>query len=451
MTVNKDIQSSGLRWIILLLVSIAIGTNYYVYDAMSSIKSVLQANLGFSNSEYGIIVAFYSIPNLFMTLIGGIILDKWGIRRTGALFISLCVGGAFLTAFGASELFQNGIFYNFFGSFITDFSPEFKIMVLGRLLFGLGAETSIVVINKVLVKWFKGKELALAFAINVAIARIGTAAALIFSPLLLEGSFGWTTPLWFAAIIMATGLVSFIIYIVTDARASGNASEQQSPEDAFKVSDIFNLVKNRSFIYVSALCVIFYSAVFPFLSYTPDMLYNKYNVSLEMSGRMSSFIIFGTIFFTPLFGYLADKVGKRASMMVLGSLLLFIVHALLALTNITPYVPMVLLGISFSLVPAAMWPSIALIVEEKRLGTAYGLMTAIQNIGLATFPILTGFVLDASNEGITQQMVADGVAKLSYTNAILVFAGLGLLGLIFSFLLKAAEKKHSHGLEAPSI
>jgi len=447
-------QNSKLRWFVLAMISIVMGTNYYVYDAMSSIKSVMQAELGFSNADYGLIVAFYSFPNTFllMAIFGGIILDKWGIRKTGFLFVTLCVLGALITAFGASEYFNDSNpLYALFGSFLKGYSPELKMMVLGRLLFGLGAETSIVVVNKVLVRWFKGKELAFAFAINVAIARIGTGAALIFSPILVSSSMGWTTSLWLAAVLMGVGLLAFFIYTVTDNKNTHSTVELSS-EDDFRIADIWKIFANKSFIYICSLCVIFYSAVFPFLAFTPDLLHNKFGLSLELSGTMTSIIIFGTVLFTPIFGYLVDKKGKRATLMILGSGMLVLVHLVLSLTNFTPYVAMFLLGIAFSLVPAAMWPSVALVVDEKRLGTAYGIMGSIQNLGLFAFPILAGIILDKTNPTVTQELVSAGKATWDYTYTVLMFAGLGLLGFLFAYLLKREDKGiNSHGLENPSV
>jgi MFS family permease len=447
----------SVRWIVLILVSIVIATNYYVYDAMSSIKSVMQAELGFTNVQYGLIVAFYSFPNTFllMSIFGGIILDKWGIRKTGFLFVLFCSLGAGLTAYGASGIFlDGGPGFGFFSSFLTDYSPQLKVMILGRLLFGLGAETSIVVINKILVKWFKGKELAFAFAINVAIARLGTAFALIMSPKLISSDMGWAWALWIAAILMGIGLLVFIIYMIYDASISRGQPKESllAADEEFHIADIFRLLRNKSYLYVIALCVTFYSAVFPFQAYCPDLLHNKFGLSIDLSGELTSLIIWGTIVFTPLFGWFVDKKGKRASLMLVGSFLLVIVHLTLSLTNITPFVAMFILGIAFSLVPAAMWPSVALIVEEKRIGTAYGIMAALQNLGLYAFPILAGYILDATNPGVTEIMVAEGTATYDYTYTILMFAGLGVIGLFFSWMLKREDAgSRSHGLESAHV
>jgi len=449
-------QKKLLRWGLLILVSVVIAANYYSYDAMSSIKSVLQTELGISSTDYGLIVSFYGFPNTFllMTVFGGIFLDRFGIRKTGFFFTLFCTLGVLLTAYGASDAFRAGGFgYAFFKSFLPNYSPELKLMVLGRLLYGLGAETSIVVINKILVKWFKGKELSFAFAVNLAIARLGTAAALIMSPILIETGAGWTLALWVAAILMGIALLFFIVYMMYDKRYTPveKTGSLLDADEKFNFNDIVGLLKNKSFILISLLCVTFYSAVFPFQAYCPDFLHNKFDVSLKTSGMLSSLIIWGTIIFTPIFGYFVDKKGKRATLMFYGSGMLLVAHLVLSLTYLTPYIAMFIIGIAFSLVPAAMWPGVARIVEEKRLGTAYGIMTSIQNLGLFVFPILAGAITDAVNKDITPEMLAQG-ATLDYTYTILMFAGLGLLGFLFASLLKRQDSKDSlQPLELPEI
>lgn len=449
---DKAAISPYVRWIILLLVSLTIATNYYVYDAMSSIKSVMQSQLGFSNADYGLLISFYSFPNTFllMSIFGGIILDKWGIRKTGFLFVGFCVLGVLISAYGSSPFFdKGGLDYNILNSFLPQYSPELKMLMLGRLLFGLGAETSIVVVNKIIAKWFKGKELALAFAVNISIARLGTAGALILSPVFSDNPSTWYYSMWIAAMLMAIGFLTFLIYSMYDAKMSpkDDASAKLTADEEFHLIDIWALLKNKSFIYICLLCVTFYSAVFPFQAYCPDLLHNKFGLSVSLSGTLTSVIIWGTIIFTPLFGSFVDRKGKRASLMIMGSLLLIASHLTLGLTHVSPYVAMFVLGIAFSLVPAAMWPSVAMIVEEKKLGTAYGVMASIQNLGLWGFPILAGYLLDYTNQGVKPDS-----GQLDYTWTILMFAALGVIGLAFAFLLKNTDGKEvNYGLEKPGI
>jgi len=445
-------ENKALRWGILLLISFVMAANYYFYDALSPLKQKMGEMLGFSSSDFGFFIAAYSLPNVFllMSVLGGMIADRFGIRITGFFFVLFMFIGACITWYGASSYFNGGGFgYDFMSSFWISKSPALKVMSLGYFIFGLGAETSIVVITKTVVKWFKGKEIAFALGINLAIARLGAAMSLIVTPQLMEPE--WTTPIWFGALLLGIGFLLFILYTAFDLRFDRREKEiAVDAEEPFRMNDIKLLLTNRSFIYIALLCVTFYSAVFPFMKYAPDLLQNKFSFSEKLSVIISSSVYFGTILFTPLFGWFTDKKGKSASVMIYGSLLLVLVHLILSLTNLTPIIPMVMLGIAFSLIPAAMWPSVTKIVDQRRIGTAYGLMFSIQNLGLWGFALLIGMVLDKSNPGITADMVSAGVAKLDYTNSILMLAGLGVLGMIFAFLLKREDKVSGYGLELPN-
>jgi MFS family permease len=242
-------------------------------------------------------------------------------------------------------------------------------------------------------------------------------------------------------------------YILFDIKLDKEVKEKEaaSPEDEFRLSDIGKIIKIPAFIYITLLCVTFYSAVFPFLKFAPDMMVNKFGFDPEVGGRIAAILPLGTILFTPLFGLFTDFKGKSASVMILGSLLIILVHLSFAFTNITPYVPMFILGIGFSLVPAAMWPSVAKIVETNKIGSAYGLMFSVQNIGLWLFPLLIGVVLDRSNPGITQEMIDSGTAFYNYTNPSIMLAFLGILGILFAILLKREDKRAGIGLELPNI
>jgi len=437
---------AAVRWGILFLVGFVLSVNYYFYDALSPLKVILEDEFGFSSTNFGLFVAFYSIPNTFflMAVFGGIILDKIGIRRTGFLFVGVMAIGAFLTAYGTCDYYRNGGFgYDLFSSFLPSYSPELKMMLLGRFFFGLGAETSIVVISKIIVKWFKGKDLALAFGVKIGFGRLGTALALNLSPALANGN-DISVAVWLAAILVLIGLMAFIVYIMFDIKLNKQLKQDraQKKDEEFRIKDIITLLKNKSFIFVALLCVTFYSAVFPFQSFAPDFFLNKFGVSMEESGRIASMLAIGTLIFTPLFGLFVDKRGKSASLMFAGSLILVVVHLTFALTDVSPYIPMIFLGMAFSLVPAAMWPTVVKLVKESRIGTAYGLMYSIQNLGLWGFPILAGYVLDTTNPA--------GTETLDYTYTMLMFASLGLLGLFFAYMLKRVDKKEGYGLELPS-
>lgn len=441
-------ERAGLRWAVLVLVGFVLSVNYYFYDAFSTLKDMLMSEFSFSNTQYGLFVSFYSIPNTFllMAVIGGIILDKFGIRRTGFMFVGFMAFGAVLTAWGASDSYGNGgLGYEFMSSFLPTYSPELKMMLLGRFFFGLGAETSIVVVSKILVKWFKGKDLALAFGLKVGFGRLGTFAALQLSPVLANGGENISRAIWLAAILVCTGFLAFLVYMLLDAKLDKQAvpivSEEKTEKEHFKVKDVFSILGNRAYMYIALLCVTFYSAVFPFLAFAPDFFADKFGFSAVESGQITSLLPIGTLIFTPFFGWLIDRKGKSATAMIFGAVALLIVHLTFGLTNMMPYIPMVILGIAFSLVPAAMWPSMVKLVDEKKIGTAYGLMYSIQNLGLWAFPLIAGLILDKTNPG--NPLVSD------YTWTILMFAGLGAIGLLFAILLKREDKRGNFGVELP--
>ena len=445
-------ESAAYRWGILLLISFIMAANYYFYDALSPLKSVLQEHLGFTSSDYGWVVGFYSFPNTFllMAILGGIILDKIGIRITGTMFVSFMVIGALATVYGTTGYFLNGgLGYHFLGSFMTGFTPAVKMMALGMLFFGLGAETSIVVISKIIVKWFTGKELALAFGVNLGIARIGTALALLCGPRLIEPH--WNTPIWLATSLILISFLGYLIYCIADKKfdqreAQGNL---MSKEDEFHLKDLVSLMTNSTFLFITFLCVAFYASIFPFLKYAADFFHYKYGVSQVVAGSIAAWLPFGTVVFTPLFGWFVDKKGKSATLMIYGSLLLVLVYIAFAFTNFNPYILVFVLGIAFSLVPAAMWPAVTKIVNTNKIGTAYGVMFSLQNLGLFAIPIITGYILDKTNAAITPEMIANG-SVLNYTPTLIMFIGLGALAFIFALLLKRDDKTSNYGMELPS-
>jgi MFS family permease len=370
----------------------------------------LSKQLGFSDADIGLLNGIYSLPNIFMVLIGGIIIDRLGTRKSTLIFATLCLLGAAFTGF-------NG---------------DLTTMAAGRLIFGLGAESLIVAVTTILARWFKGKELSFAFGINLTIARLGSFAALN-SPTWAKTLYSnWQYPLLIALIAGIISVVSVIIYIGLDRKAEkkyilGLGSET----DKIVFSDIFKF--DRSFWYITLLCVTFYSAVFPFQTFAVKFFIEEHGITREFGGFLSSLLTFFAMVFTPLFGLLADKKGKRALLMMVGSLMLIPVYLMLVYTNVSVIVPMAIMGISFSMVPAVMWPSVAYIIEESRLGTAYGLMTMIQNIGLSGFNFLIGWVNDFSG---------------GYAAGMWIFSSLGFFGLFFAFMLHKQETgPQGHGLE----
>ena len=440
------LESPVARWGILLLVGFVLSANYYFYDAFSSLKPLLQKEFAFSNTQYGLFVSFYSIPNTFllMAVLGGMILDRLGIRRTGFLFVFFMALGATLTAYGASDFYRaGGPGFGMMSSFLPDYSPELKMMLAGRFFFGLGAETSIVVVSKILVKWFRGKDLALAFGLKIGFGRIGTFLALRLSPSLARDGATLTTAIWFAAILVCMGLLAFLVYMLLDLKADRQVKDAgpRKSSDPFVIRDLLAILGNRAYIYIFLLCVSFYSAVFPFVAFAPDFFYHKFGLTALESGKVTSLLPLGTMLFTPLFGFLVDRKGRSATAMIIGASTLVLVHLFFALSPFKPHIFLILLGIAFSLVPAAMWPSMVKLVREKEIGTAYGLMYSVQNLGLWGVPILAGMVLDKTNPGKPE--------VLNYTPTILMFAGLSALGLLFALMLKWEDRRKDFGVELP--
>jgi len=403
-----------LRWLIMVLMGLVIFGSYYAYDAVSPIADYIIKGMGLSRAQYGLLFSYYSLPNFIMVLLGGIFLDKIGIRKAGALFAALCALGVFVTAAGFT----------------------FQMMLWGRFIYGLGSESLIITMDKILSKWFKGKELSLAFGLNLTIARLGTFVALNTAARIQSWSNSWRLALWVSAVIMFVSFVLFFVYSGIDKAKEKffRRSEKEGEAEKFVFQDIYKF--KLSFWWVSLLCMTFYSAIFPFTAFSIIFLQTKFGLSAVQGGFYTSLVIFGSMIFTPVFGFLVDKFGRRATMMIAGSLMLVPAHLMLALTHFHPAFAMVVLGISFSLVPAAMWPSIPVMVEEKRLGTAFGLMTLIQNIGLTVFPWLAGKITDISGG--------------DYTNTMIMFASLGLVGLFFSLLLKFSARKEGTKIELPT-
>ncbi len=475
--------SVSTRWLVLILLSgLTFGT-YWFQDCLGPLKGLFETELGFTSSQFGLLVSSTTWANLaLMIIVGGMALDKWGIRKTGILFGVLATVGAFIVYLGAK------------GTFGTDRKTMLTVMVIGRILFGTGLETVCVMISRAIVRWFKGYELALAMGINMGFGRLGSAGTNFFG---LEISGGQVSAgLSVAASLIGLGLILFFIYLIYDLKFDRQVEAAEGgKKDEFKFNDLIKLLTDRSFIFIALLCVAFYSAVFPFIQYAPDLLVNKFGFSYTMpdltgmsflgklkamlhnGAKITSFIPLGTILFTPIFGMIVDKKGKAASLMILGAFLLIFAHITLSVLNSVAlgYIGLLSLGVAFSLVPAAMWPSVAKIVPTYRLGTAYATMFTIQNYGLAAFYWGIGKVLDLSNPAVVQKMasVRAGLEKsgmdtgqiaqkmeamkysgeipfYNYTKPILMLVALGIISIFLAYKLKAADKKQGYGLELPS-
>jgi MFS family permease len=434
------------RWLVLVFISLAMFGNYYVYDCISPLADVLKAQLGFSDSSIGLLQAIYSFPNIVMVLIGGIIIDRIGTKRSTLLFGVICFLGAAITAWPGLPLFAplaaavRGLGAVF--GFEVE-SPVLASMVAGRLVFGLGAESLIVAVTTAIARWFKGKELSFAFGINLTIARLGSFAALN-SPSWASGSYDhWRAPLVISVAFATFCVVGALLYWVLEAQAERRyALGSAGSTDKVRFREIFDF--GTSYWFIVALCITFYSGIFPFQTFAVKFFIEAHGATRETAGFLSSMLTLFAMIGTPAFGYLVDRVGKRSLFMMVGSMLLIPVYLIMAYTQISLYVPMAMMGIAFSLIPAVMWPSVAYVVGESKLGTAYGLMTMIQNIGLFAFNLLIGWANDA--------WAASAANPGGYVPGMWMFSTLGFAGLLFAFMLRRSETgPRAHGLETITV
>jgi MFS family permease len=430
------------RWLVLVFVSLTMFGNYYVYDCIAPIADVLSKQLGFTDSNIGLLQAIYSAPNVVMVLIGGYIVDRIGTRKAIFIFGTLC----------------------FLGAAITCLSSLLAVMATGRLVFGLGAESLIVAVTTAVAKWFRGKELSFAFGINLMISRAGSLLAQL-SPSWAGFAYNyWRNPLLisvgFAALCMVGALIYWALEVYAEKRYQVGPA---GSTDKVVFGDIKTF--GLSYWYIVALCVTFYSAIFPFETFAYKFFMGAHHVTREAGGDLVGMLTLFTMFGTPIFGLFVDKLGRRALLMMFGSLLLIPVYLMMAYLRSSGYVTiyllsatnghlgfvphhlppilvltMAMMGISFSLIPAVMWPSVAYLVDQSKLGTAYGLMTMIQNIGLAGFNLMVGWANDYSHAGPENPG--------GYHLGMWIFSTLGFLGLAFAFLLHERETgPHGHGLE----
>jgi MFS family permease len=406
------------RWLVLLFVSLAMFGNYYVFDAMNPVGPLLESQLGFTQAQIGLLDTSYNVAALLILLAGGIIIDRAGTKRAMVAF-------AVITAIGGVVIAS---------------SPSHLVMSSGRFIFGLGAEPLIVAATTVLGRWFKGKELGFAMGMNLMVARLGSVAA-DNSPSLMPGLFdSWQPPLVVAAVVGGVCIVGGVVYALLERRAEREFAlgARGLATDKLILSDLVRF--DRSYWYVVGLCVTFYAAVFPFRRFANIFFVHAHDVSQQEAAFMNGLLPLTAIVATPLFGLLVDKIGRRALLMMVGSVLLFPAFLVMAHTRLPLGFPVLLLGIAFSLVPAILWPSVAYLVDEKRLGTAYALMTFCQQIGWAVMAWSIGTVNDLFGASATNP---DG-----YIPGMWMFAGLGFLGILFSWQLWRSERgPGAHGLE----
>lgn len=453
MTQTKRLNdSAAARWLALIIVSFTMMCGYFITDVMAPLEDLLtkspaEGGLGWTSDDYGFFSGAYGYINVFLLMLffGGIILDKCGVRFTGVMSSGLMLAGTLIkwyainSDFGTSELFG--------------YPTQVLLAALGFAIFGMGAEITGITVTKVIAKWFTGHELALAMGLQVAMARIGTAAALACSLPFANAMGNVAAPVLLGAALLCIGFVSYLVYCVMDKKLDASVAAAEvatEEEEGFKFSDLKVIFTNTGFWLIAILCVLFYSGVFPFLKFATKLMIYKYGVEPELAGLIPAMLPFGTILLTPIFGSLYDRLGKGATLMIIGSAMLTLVHVLFALPILNVWwfaiLIMVVLGIAFSLVPSAMWPSVPKIIPMKQLGSAYAIIFYIQNIGLSMVPVMIGKVI----QNYATIETAEGVTY-DYTIPMSIFAVFGIVSIIVSFILKRVDKRNGYGLEQPNM
>lgn len=439
-------DSAAARWTALVLIALAMFFAYMFVDVMSPLQSLIESERGWDSGVFGTYAASEYILNVCGFLIlAGIILDKCGIRFTGILSTSLMVIGASIKYIGVSDWFQATAMCSWLDSWWTTLPGSAKMASFGFMVFGCGCEMAGITVSKAIAKWFKGKEMALAMGLEMAIARLGVFAVFSVSPkIATQFDNSVVAPIAFCTVLLIIGLINFIVFSVMDAKLDKQLGEANSdePTEEFKVSDLGRIFSSKMFWIVALLCVLYYSAIFPFQRYATNYLEVTLHIEKEAAADLFRWFPILAMILTPVLGSFLDHKGKGATMLMLGSLIMIACH--LSFAFLLPIYPnewfalliIVILGVSFSLVPAALWPSVPKIIDQVILGSAYSLIFWIQNIGLCFVPLIIGMTLKATG---------------GYLVPMLIFASLGVLALILSFALKAFDKKKGFGLEEPNI
>ena len=535
-TVNKTLRdSAAMRWTALLLLALAMFCAYIFMDILSPIKDLMQETRGWDSTAFGTMQGSEVFLNVFVffLIFAGIILDKMGVRFTAVLSAAVMLVGACIKWFAVSESFMGSGLETWFTNnlnyiplfdelgvspFYRGMPASAKFAACGFMIFGCGCEMAGITVSRGIVKWFKGREMALAMGSEMALARLGVATCMIFSPFFakLGGKVDVSRSVAFGVVLMCIALIMCIVYFFMDKKLDSQTGEAEEKDDPFKVSDIGKILSDGGFWLVALLCVLYYSAIFPFQKYAVNML--QCNLTLTepaadsfwagssvtiiqyiimlvvaaagfasnfMKDKTKQYLFLGisivaliaycymgfmrqsaesifavfpllAVLITPILGNYLDRKGKGASMLVLGALLLIACHLIFAFVLplfkgnavggvIIAYATILVLGASFSLVPAALWPSVPKLVDSKVIGSAYALIFWIQNIGLWLFPMLIGKVLDKTNPGVTDP------TQFNYTAPLLVFACLGAAALVLGLVLKVVDRKKHLGLEEPNI
>ena len=450
-TIKKLINDyPAARWSALILVALMMFFAYMFVDVMSPLKSLVESSRGWDSSVFGTYAASEYILNVFgFLIIAGIILDKMGTRFTGLLSASLMVIGASIKYVGITEWFQATAINAWLDSWWTALPGSAKMASLGFMIFGCGCEMAGTTVSKAIAKWFQGKEMALAMGLEMAIARLGVFAVMWIAPM-ISNSFNQSivAPIAFCTALLLIGLICFFVFTVMDRKldsqliAAGLMSEEKSSDDEFRISDLGKIFSSKMFWIVALLCVLYYSAIFPFQRYAPNYLEITLGTDAATAGKLFSFFPILAMVLTPVLGGLLDFKGKGATMLMLGSIIMIACH--LSFAFILPVFPhkwfavllIAVLGVSFSLVPAALWPSVPKIIDEKILGSAYCLIFWVQNVGLCLVPLLIGNVLTATG---------------GYKLPMIIFSSFGIIAFFMTFLLKIEDKRKGYGLELPNV
>ena len=452
MTTTQKIQkklsdSPAARWTALCIVSFTMMCTYFITDVMASLEVILttpaaEGGLGWTSSDYGFFSGAYGYINVFLLMLffGGIILDKCGIRFTGTMSCSFMVVGVLLKWYALSTDFGGGTFMGY--------HLQAVYAALGFAIFGMGAEITGITVSKIIIKWFTGHEVALAMGLQVATARIGTAVALACSLPMARAAGSVSFPVLVGGACICIGLIAYLVYCVMDKKLDQSVeAAAETKEDGFRMKDLKLIFTSKGFWLITILCLMFYAGVFPFLKFATKLMIAKYHVEPEMAGLIPAMLPFGTILLTPVFGSLYDRIGKGATLMVIGSVMLTVVHVLFALPLLNVWwfavLIMVILGIAFSLVPSAMWPSVPKIIPMKQLGSAYAIIFYIQNIGLSMVPLLIGWVIDR----YSTIPMPDGTVSYDYTLPMCIFALFGFVAILIAWGLKHEDAVKGYGLE----
>lgn len=412
------------RWLVLLFVSLAMFGNYYVYDALNPVVDLLREQNGFSYGQIGFLSTAYNIAALLVLLAGGYVIDRWGTRRAIPVFAAICVVAAVLTAA----------------------TSRYETILAGRFLLGLGAEPLIVAVTTVLAKWFNGRELGFAFGLNLSVSRLGSASTDWSTSFAAPLYTNWQDPLWLATGVAAAGLVAAMLYAMMERRAQGHVDLGDSgPGDQLELRNLYAF--GRAYWYIVALCVVFYATIFPFRSFAIDYFQQAHGLDRGTAGMLSSVLPMSAIVLTPLFGLWVDRVGHRGLFMAIGTAIMLPLFLMVTYMPPGPLVPMpfgvnaipltllvvsVLLGAVFSLIPAVMWPAVATLVDARRLGSAYALMTFCQQLGWAVVPVVVGWLNDRG--------VAGPENPSGYAAGMWFYTALVAMGMFFAWRLWRVER-----------